>query len=87
MRGRKYNDIARQITLVVNGRNYWFSGQTTRFSFRTRSYGFNGAIDSNQLSNCLSDNQCRRLFANGVHGNYIRGRFRQPKMQPGFKSV
>lgn len=28
-------------------------------------------IDSNQLSNCLSNNQCRRLFDDEVHGNYI----------------
>lgn len=33
--------------------------------------GIYRVIDSNQLSNCLSNNQCRRLFPDEVHGNYI----------------
>lgn len=42
-----------------------------RFSFRPLYWGIYLVIDSNQLSNCLSNNQCRRLFDDEVHGNYI----------------
>ena len=74
---RRYNQVThRQITLIFNDRYYWTSGWTAwkpqwRFSFRPLYWGIYLVIDSNQLSNCLSNNQCRRLFDDEVHGNYI----------------